>query len=167
MTATERTLTSFDGGLWALDVAPTPAKDRCLIFAAADEPFAISIGFLRDVLTIESITPLPGVAPWVLGLTNVRGTVVGVVDLARFLGQGKVDTRTGRLLVCRSGARTVGLAVAEAHRIVDHAPTDLAPVMSVTGRLGRYVHSAVFVDGELIPLLDVDRLLAGDELVQG
>jgi purine-binding chemotaxis protein CheW len=158
---------TFDEGLWALDAAPLPAKNRCLMFLAGDQPVAVPIHSLRDVLLLESIMPLPGVPPWVLGLTNVRGTVVGVVDLAWFLGRGRLDARGGRLVVCYAGPRTVALAVADARRIVDYAPLDLAPVSGVTGRIGRYVRSVVPVDGALVPLLDIDELLAEDELVKG
>lgn len=167
LVAPDRMGLALDEGLWNLDLAPAPVKERCLLFDVCSQKLAVSIKTLQDVLTIGSITPLPSTPDWVLGLTNVRGTVVGVIDLARFLGLGMADHRTGRLLVCRSGPRTVALAVDGAQRIIDHTPTDVTPMEGLSGRMGRYVRGVVSVDGESIPLLDLGHMLADDAMIHG
>ena len=80
---------------------------------------------LRGVEPYEAVTPVPHVPAWVLGVTNVRGTVVGVVDLAGFLGLGEGPLAGGRLLVCGAGARLVAFAVAAARDVLDYAPDTL------------------------------------------
>jgi len=152
-------------GLWALEAPPSAATERCLLFDVGAQHFATPIVVLRDILPLEFITAVPGLASWVLGLTNVRGTVVGVVDLARFLGLGDGDLKRGRLLVCGGGTRLVAFAVAEASSIVDYQSADLQDAGSIAGRVGRYVDSLVPIEGHTVPLLDLGRLLADEEIV--
>jgi chemotaxis signal transduction protein len=108
----------------------------------------------------------------VLGVTNVRGTVVGVVDLASFLGLGEGPLAGGRLLVCGAGTRLVAFAVADARDVLDYAPDALLPVgasaSATAGRRGeRFVTALVPTAESAVPLLDLERLLGEDELVSG
>jgi purine-binding chemotaxis protein CheW len=151
-------------GLWALDAVASETTERCLLFECGGSTFAAPIIYLRDVLVYAPSTRVPGVPAWVLGLTNVRGTVVGVIDLARYLGLADPEPRMTRTLICGVGARLVGLAVADARRLVDYVSEDLSVASGLNGRISHYVDSLVPVDGSLVPLLDVKRLLEDDEL---
>ena len=151
-------------GLWALDTSAPEATERCLLFECGGREFAAPIGSLRDVLVYASTTRVPGVPSWVLGLTNVRGTVVGVVDLARFLGLDEQGTRSTRTLICGFGPRLVGFAVSDARRLINYVHRELSPTQGVSGRMSHFVEALLPVDGTLIPLLDVKRLLEDDEL---
>src|SRR5581483_1354327 len=145
--------------LWALTSAPAPARERCLLCTAGQVRLALPMPYLRGVEPYETVTPLPHVPAWVRGVTNVRGTVVGVVDLAAFLGLGDTPTTAGRLLVCGAGQRLVALAVSDAREVLDYAPTALLPVagpLAATGRRGeRYVAALVPTDDSAVPLLDL------------
>lgn len=70
---------------------------------------------MEDVVEIGDMPPvthLPGVKPWVIGLTNMRGNLLPIMDLGRFLfGSGASATPLGRLLVVNHGASLVGLRV--------------------------------------------------------
>ncbi len=158
--------------LWALTAVPAPARERCLLCTVGQARLALPIACLRSVEPYEAVTPLPHVPAWVRGVTNVRGTVVGVVDLAAFLGLGEAASAAGRLLVCGAGQRLIALAVVDAREVLDYASTALLPVAGPlaagAGRRGeRYVSALVPTDDSAVPLLDLERLLADDELVTG
>ncbi len=60
------------------------------------------------------LTPVPGTRPWLLGVANVRGNLVPVIDFARFLfGERTQHTERTRLLVVRQGSGNVALLVDE------------------------------------------------------
>ncbi len=147
------------------------ARERSLLCRVADAAFAVPIAFLRGVEPPLPVTPLPGAPPWVLGVTNVRGTVVGVVDLARFLGLGEAPAGRGRLMICGAGSRLVALAVGATPRVLDYPPAAVKPAAGLSGRLARFVGGLVPDDSPeedtVIPVLDVARLLADAELVGG
>jgi purine-binding chemotaxis protein CheW len=158
--------------LWALQAAAPPARDRCLLCTVGRTRLALPMAQLRGVEPYEVVTPVPHVPAWVLGVTNVRGTVVGVVDLAGFLGLGEGPLAGGRLLVCGAGTRLVAFAVAAARDVLDYAPDTLIPVAgrgpaTAGGRGERFVTALVPSEGSVVPLLDLQRLLGDDELVTG
>jgi purine-binding chemotaxis protein CheW len=59
---------------------------RVCVFTVDDGYYAVDLRHIREVLPIESITPIPGMPPVVIGMTNVRGSVVPIVDLRLLLG---------------------------------------------------------------------------------
>jgi purine-binding chemotaxis protein CheW len=55
-------------------------------FVLADEKYAVESSFVREVYPFREFTPIPGAPLFVLGVTNVRGQIVSVVDLKKFFG---------------------------------------------------------------------------------
>jgi purine-binding chemotaxis protein CheW len=53
-----------------------------LTFLTAGEEYAISIGKVREIIEYETVTTVPNTPPWITGVTNLRGRVIPVVDLA-------------------------------------------------------------------------------------
>jgi purine-binding chemotaxis protein CheW len=55
-------------------------------FSLAYETYGIESSYVREVYPLTEITPLPGTPPFVLGIVNVRGQILSVIDLKRFFG---------------------------------------------------------------------------------
>lgn len=74
--------------------------------------FIIPMGQVKEMMDVPSSTKLPGVSPWVIGLSNVRGRLLPLIDLARFFG-GKLthQKRSHRVLVLESDSIFSGLVV--------------------------------------------------------
>ena len=69
---------------------------------------------INELLAVPVLTPVPGTQPWLLGVANVRGNLVPVVDFARFLfGERTQQSDRTRLLVVRQGGGSVALLVDE------------------------------------------------------
>jgi twitching motility protein PilI len=98
--------------------APLPAKRdtrpqwQGLGFLVGGVRLVSALGEVSEILTVPRVTPLPRVKDWILGIANVRGRLVPIVDLHRYLG---VPTTTPRLqwrvLVVDSPEVRVGLIV--------------------------------------------------------
>jgi len=73
-----------------------------------------SIGEVNEILTMPLLTVVPGTQAWMLGVANVRGNLVALVDLRNFIeGQRTVLTDSTRVLVVRQHGGSVGLLVDE------------------------------------------------------
>jgi twitching motility protein PilI len=85
-----------------------------VIFRIGDARLACNIEQVHEFLPIPAFTPVPGTKPWILGLANVRGDLLTVVDLAWFLNgeRSTVSMRT-RLLAANLRGRPIGLLVDE------------------------------------------------------
>ncbi|HCA80949.1 MAG TPA: chemotaxis protein CheW [Bacteroidetes bacterium] len=55
-----------------------------IVFRLAFETYGIETAFVREVYPLKDITPLPGTPPFVVGIINVRGQIVSVIDLKKF-----------------------------------------------------------------------------------
>ena len=85
-----------------------------VIFRLGDVRLTCSIDEVSEFLPIPKFTPVPGTKPWILGLANVHGDLLTIIDLAWFLHgeRTKVTMRT-RLLSATLRGRPVGLLVDE------------------------------------------------------
>ena len=169
----------FESDFWGASTVSSLRLERGLLCDVAGRTMSLGIEMLRDVLPIQAVAMLPGTPPWVLGLTSVRGTVVGVVDLARYLGLTNASAignwqdgsaTAARLLVCSDGQRTLALAVNSTYGVVDFAPSDVQALVGLPGTLGRFATGLLFAssygpEAHGAVLLDVRRLLRDDELV--
>lgn len=118
---------------------------RGIGFRAGERLFASGIDEIGELLVVPELTPVPGTQPWLLGIANVRGNLVPVVDLARFLfGRRTQQGERTRLLMVRQGSGSVALMVDEVYgqRMVDEAQQQ-AGVPESDPRLARFVDSCV------------------------
>jgi purine-binding chemotaxis protein CheW len=118
----------------------------------AGEHYALPVASVLEVAELEQLTPVPGGPAAVLGVCNLHGAVLPVVDLAALVrapGAG----RPQRLVVAEDGARRAGLAVEdvlEVEVLPEPAPSPGGPHLS----------GAALVDGEAVGVLDVESVLA-------
>jgi chemotaxis signal transduction protein len=105
-------------------VATTAARaSRLLYFELAGEHLAVDIRWLRGVLAIDDFTLVPCAPPQVLGLANLRGSAVPILDAGPPLGL-PAWSRRGRMLVLivAAGDAAVGLAIEAVLGLADAGP---------------------------------------------
>src|SRR5690606_9574978 len=75
---------------------------------------ASSISDIIEIITLPPLTPVPGGQPWLLGVSNVRGTLLPVVDLKQVLdGERTVMHETTRALIIRQPGGNVAMLIDE------------------------------------------------------
>ncbi len=97
---------------------------RLLLFRSAGQTLAIDAAAAREILPVVPATRIPGAAPAVRGLVNVRGLLVTLIDAARALGAGSAPAASpgaGAVLLLDHKGRRVGLVVDE---VLDLAVVD-------------------------------------------
>jgi purine-binding chemotaxis protein CheW len=135
-----------------------------VVFKLAEENYAVESRYVREVYPLKHLTPLPGAPSFVLGLTNLRGEILSIVDLHTFFelpNQGLSDR--SRVIVLRTPKMECGIladSVTGTRRIgVD----DLQPALpTMTGIREEYLKG---VTGERLIVLDADRLLASPSII--
>ncbi len=132
-----------------------------IVFRLAEETYAIESEFVREVIDLKSYTPLPGVPAFVLGIVNLRGEIISVVDLKKFFnlparGLGELN----KVIVLRDQVMEFGL-LADAILGVQNLPLagiNPAPP-TLTGIGAQYLRG---VTADRVALLD-GRTILGDE----
>ena len=91
-----------------------PGLWRGIGFRIGDRHFVSSIAEVNEILTVPALTAVPGARSWLLGVANVRGNLVPVIDLRDFIGAGRSATSDStRVLLVRQHGGSVGLLVDE------------------------------------------------------
>jgi purine-binding chemotaxis protein CheW len=119
---------------------------------AGGEHYALPVEGVLEVAEMTDVTPVPGAGAAILGVANLRGQVLPVVDLAVLLGLPTQRPPT-RIVVVEQGDRRVGLAV--------ETVTDVGVVADPTAVVASsLLRGANFVDGELVGVVDLGAMLA-------
>ena len=91
-----------------------PGLWRGIGYRVGTRLFVSSIDEISELLAVPVMTTVPGTQSWLLGVANVRGNLVPVIDLGRFLfGTRTQVTERTRLLIVRQGSGNVALMVDE------------------------------------------------------
>ncbi|MEP7043288.1 MAG: chemotaxis protein CheW [Dokdonella sp.] len=91
-----------------------PGLWRGIGFRIGTRHFVSSIAEVNEILTLPSLTVVPGAKSWLLGVANVRGNLVPAVDLRDFIGGGRSPlSDASRVLIVRQQGGSVGLLIDE------------------------------------------------------
>ena len=120
--------------------APTAdvAVRRTLLFGTQGRIYGCDIGLVREIVPVRPTTRLPGAPACVLGLINLRGTIVTVLDLAVRLGEREGVRRDGSIIMIEHGTKMVGVAVddvMDVQMIADDRVQSAADAEGVDGAL--------------------------------
>lgn len=146
-----------------------PGLWRGIGFRVGSRQFVSGIDEINELLAVPVLTPVPGTQAWLLGVANVRGNLVPVIDLGRFLfGERTLHSERARLLIVRQGNGNVALLVDEVfgQRTVDAQQRATAEDED-DPRLARFVDNrvgeprlAVFSMGRLVRAPDFRQAAA-------
>ncbi|MBU6247092.1 MAG: chemotaxis protein CheW [Xanthomonadaceae bacterium] len=143
-----------------------PGLWRGIGYRVGSRLFVSSIDEISELLSVPVMTPVPGTQPWLLGVANVRGNLVPVIDLGRFLFDARTQlTERTRLLVVRQGSGNVALMVDEVfgQRTVDEQQRrDAEP--EDDPRLARFVDDRV--GEQKLALFSMGRLVRAPDFRQ-
>jgi len=134
-----------------------------VVFTLDEQSYAISLAVVERVVRMVEITPVPQTPEIVLGVINVQGRIMPVIDIRkRFCLPARAPHLSDQLLIARTSKRAVALAVDAVSEVMTLSSqeavlgeTILAPLDYVTGVVKRH-------DG-LILIHDLDRLLSLEE----
>lgn len=147
-------------------------SQQYLTFFIRGEEYAIGILRVREILEYETVTRVPTTPVHVRGVINLRGSVMPVIDLAAKFGHGEtVPAQTTCVVVVETRLRdelvTVGLMADAVSEVVDIAAAAIEPPPS----FGTHVRIDFLtgmgkLDGRLVLVLDIDRILSPVEIAE-
>lgn len=143
---------------------------RFVTFRVAGETYALDVLRVREVLRTADIVPVPGAPDSVLGVINLRGSIVPVVDARHRLGLAPPPPElSSRVLIMESGWQAVGLRVDSVSEVTTVCAGDYEPPPAIgRGEPARCLRGVVRRADEFMILVDVDDLLpsTGEAIVE-
>lgn len=138
-----------------------PGLWRGIAYRVGQRTLVSEIGEINELLALPTLTVVPGTRPWLLGVSNVRGNLMPVVDFGRFLFDERTPlTERARLLVVRQGAGSVALLVDEVfgQRTVDEEQRRTAG-QEDDPRLARFAEQRVGEGGQQMAIFSMGKLV--------
>jgi purine-binding chemotaxis protein CheW len=140
-------------------------EQQIVVFELANEHYGVDIASVESIVKLQSITSVPQAPAFVEGVTNLRGTVLPVIDLRKRFGlQNRDASKDNRIVVVSLNKTKVGMivdSVSEVLRIPEET-IEPAPPM-VTGINSSFITGIAKVEQKLIILLDLGKILSSKE----
>ncbi|HPT82983.1 MAG TPA: chemotaxis protein CheW [Limnochordia bacterium] len=142
---------------------------QVVVFSVAGNEFAIPMTVVREIIAAAKLVPLPDMPPAMVGIINVRGSVLPVIDLkARFAMEGgpAVEYNKQRILLAELEESMVGFLVDTVTEVLRVSRQSLEYLDQIQGMNGNIVHSICKVGERLLPIVDTSKLLSNQETKQ-
>jgi len=134
-------------------------------FRLAEELYGINVMQVQEVLRISEIAPVPGAPHYVLGIINLRGNVVTVIDTRIRLGLPTTEvTDSSRIVIIETAEHVVGILVDCVAEVVDVNSSEIESAPNVgSDESSNYIQGVVSQEKELLILVDLNKLLTDEE----
>ena len=146
--------------------APLPVEPTgrpLVVFSLDDQRYALDLACVQRSLRVVAITPLPQAPAIVLGIIDLGGVVIPVIDIRKRFNHPPRDIRlSDHLIIAETGKRTVALLVDETNGVIECPQEEVVPAGEILPGLG-LIDGAVKLEDGLILIHDLERLLSLEE----
>jgi len=151
----------------AREAVPAEAADagiEVVEFLLAHERYAVASEYVREVYPLEDITPLPCTPAFVLGIVNLRGEILSVIDIKKFFDlPEKGLTDLNKVIVLESEDMVFGILADVISGVRRILRADIQPSLpTLTGIREDYL---LGVTAERTVVLDAEKLLSDEKLI--
>ena len=136
-----------------------------IAFRIGDQEFCVNIMSVREIRGWTPATSMPHAPSYVLGIINLRGAVLPIVDLGARLGLTTSEPSARHvIMVVNVGGRTLGLLVEAVSDIINVSDDMVQPTPDVAcDHVKTFVKGLFAIDGRMVSLISLDRVLPETE----
>ena len=142
-------------------------KEQYMTFKCSDEIYGISIKYVNEIIGLSQITKVPETQDYLIGLINLRGKIIPVIDVRIRFGKEPLEYNDRTCVIVIDVKSTViGLIVDAIDEVAAFAENEITPPPSVSDlaiQAKKYVVGIGRVNGEVKLLLDPDKLINDPE----
>lgn len=137
-----------------------------IVFNLGEEEFGADIDQVREIITVEKITSIPDSPNFIRGVTNVRGEIAVVIDLAtRFSLPRKSEVENKHIVITEQEKNLFGLMVDEVTEVQRIPEKVIKATPKLVSRIDTiYISGVLTLENRLIILLDLAKVLLEQEL---
>ncbi len=163
--------------LWyrrALELSRIPDHERergdlvkLVTFRLGSDRYGVDIETVSEIQRAVNITPVPTAPDFVVGVVNLRGNILSVIDIRTFFGLPAVEmAEKSRILVVEGAGLRIGVVVERVEEITQTGTDSLKPPLSLDkGITEDYVKGIVTLRGDMLIVVDMEKILSNPRLV--
>ena len=141
-------------------------KDKYLSFYIGKECYGIGIRYVKEIIVMQEITKVPDMPKSIIGVINLRGNVISIIDFRKFfnLEYRDYDDRTS-IIVVDVGGNPIGLVVDTVNEVLDIQEKDIDPPPRTHSGVGsKYINGIGKIGKEVRILLNIENVLYEERL---
>jgi len=134
-------------------------------FRLDNETYGIRVMQVQEVLRVSEIAPVPGAPDYVMGIINLRGNVVTVINTRIRFGLSLTENDDdSRIVILESEDNVVGILVDSVAEVVDLKQDQIETSPNVgNDESAKYIEGVATLEGSLLILIDINKLLTDEE----
>ncbi len=137
-------------------------------FRLDQEVYGVNVMQVQEVLRLTDIAPVPGAPDYVLGIINLRGNVVTVIDARkRFNLHAKEEDDSTRIIVIEVNGQVIGMLVDSVAEVMNLRASDIEASPNLgkdESEKSRYIQGVFSRNDDILILIDLNKLLSESEL---
>jgi purine-binding chemotaxis protein CheW len=142
-------------------------KQKYITFSLGDEEYGIPVLQVLEIIKMDNLIQIPHARDYFMGLMDIRGQVVPIINLKKKLGihLDTLDTRMDRSIIIQSGGKRVGLAVDRVSHVIRFPPEsiDTGPPTVKTAS-SRFIFGVGKARDQFVVLMNLENLFSSDEV---
>ncbi|SEI23549.1 chemotaxis protein CheW [Pseudomonas asplenii] len=152
------------------DTSPAEVLQQYLTFTLAEEVFAVGTRSVREIIEYDALTGVPMMPSCVLGVINLRGGVVPIMDLRQRFGAGQTTINRRSCIVILEVARddlhqVMGIVVEAVNAVIEIDAQCVEPAPGFGARIRTdFIQGMAKLERGLVVMLDIGRVLSLDDL---
>lgn len=135
--------------------------NRYIEFSLGHERYAVPLMMVREVISVPTPTPIPNSAPHFLGIVNLRGSIISIIDLRTKLKIKKnPDLHEESVIIIDAGISLMGIIVDSINKVLTFNEGDLSDMPAVETQVDAGFISGIYKsEKDLVVLLDIAKVL--------
>jgi purine-binding chemotaxis protein CheW len=148
--------------------AANAVSNQVLTFTLGEETYGVDILRVQEIRGWSPVTRIPQAPAHVLGVLNLRGSIVPIVDLRMRFSLERAEYTPLTVIIVLSvesavGRRDFGVVVDGVSDVIDVAASDVKPAPELGSQVStEFIEGLAAVSGRMVMLLDIDQLIGGD-----
>ena len=156
----------------ATAASPGPVREAAtriqefLAFKIGEEEYGVDILRVQEIRSFEAPTRMANTPPHILGVINLRGVIVPIVDMRIKFGIDKLDYDSFTVVIVLDiGTQIVGMVVDGVSDVIAFKPEQLRPAPEFTAAIGSdHVMAIGAMADRMLVLLEIEKLMSGAEM---
>lgn len=148
------------------DIKTSDEIIQWVTFKLDEEVYGINVMQVQEVLRLTEIAPVPGAPDYVMGIVNLRGNVVTVIDTRKRFGlfQKEADDAT-RIVIIEVDNQVIGILVDSVAEVVNIRSSEIetAPNLGEDNESSKYIQGVYSKGDDILILVDVNKMLSESE----
>ena len=141
-------------------------EERHLEFSLGKEQYAIPLLKVREVIAVPKTTPIPHTPNHFVGIMNLRGQVISVIDTRKKLGIPVSENKESEIAVIIVDLSPIflGVIVDSVNKVLSLAPSDVSPPPAMDGKNLKYITGVYRTEERMTIMMDIGKALDINDL---